>query len=101
MATCPEKNGNPHIVVNLDPETPKAFDNVYYQNLVAGKGLLTSDELLYTNPESQPTVKDFASNPGHFNAAFIAAIRKLGRVGVKIGNLGEIRRDCAAFNIDD
>ncbi|XP_031286894.1 peroxidase 55 [Pistacia vera] len=101
MATCSKKIGNPQVFVNLDPETPKVLDNVYYQNLVAGKGLLTSDEVLYTDPESQPTVKDFASNPGHFNAAFIAAIKKLGRVGVKTGNLGEIRRDCAAFNNED
>ncbi|KAJ4961776.1 hypothetical protein NE237_021686 [Protea cynaroides] len=97
MAACP-RNVNPNIAVNLDPVTPKTFDNIYYQNLVAGKGLLSSDEVLFTDPASQPTVIDFASNPSDFNAAFITAMIKLGRVGVKTGFLGEIRSDCTAFN---
>lgn len=41
MASCPEKIGDPQLVVNLEPETPEACGNVYYQNLVAGKGLLS------------------------------------------------------------
>ncbi|KAK1567008.1 hypothetical protein Q3G72_007175 [Acer saccharum] len=95
---CKNTIMDPEPVVILDPETSYTLDNVYYQNLVAGKGLFTSDEVLYTHPESQPTVKDFAKSPGYFNEAFTAAMKKLGRVGVKTGNLGEIRRDCTAFN---
>ncbi|XP_030953552.1 peroxidase 51-like isoform X1 [Quercus lobata] len=94
---CPQ-NVDPNIAVTLDPVTPQTFDNVYYQNLVAGKGLLTSDQVLYTDPTSQPTIVDFANNPGDFNRAFIRAMRKLGRVGVKTGNDGEIRTDCTSFN---
>lgn len=82
----------------MDPVTPRTFDNMYYQNLVAGKGLFTSDQVLFTDASSQPTVNDFARNPLDFNAAFATAMRKLGRVGVKTGNKGEIRRDCTAFN---
>ncbi|KAK7818586.1 peroxidase 55 isoform X1 [Quercus suber] len=96
-AGCPQ-NVDPSIAVDLDPVTPRAFDNVYYQNLVAGKGLLTSDQVLYTDPTSQPTIVDFANNPGDFNGAFTAAMRKLGRVGVKTGKDGQIRTDCTAFN---
>lgn len=94
---CP-RDVDPSIAINMDPETPRTFDNVYYQNLVAGKGLFTSDQVLFTNSQSQPTVTDFANNPGDFNGAFITAMRKLGRVGVKTGSDGEIRRDCTAFN---
>jgi len=94
---CPQ-NVDPNIAVTLDPVTPQTFDNVYYQNLVAGMGLLTSDQVLYTDPTSQPTIVDFANNPGDFNRAFIRAMRKLGRVGVKTGNDGEIRTDCTSFN---
>ncbi|XP_010249037.1 PREDICTED: peroxidase 55-like [Nelumbo nucifera] len=97
MAECPQ-NVDPTIAVNMDPVTPNKFDNVYYQNLVAGKGLFTSDEVLFTNPASQSTVKDFASNPFNFNAAFATAMVNLGRVGVKTGAQGQIRRDCTAFN---
>ncbi|KAM0003013.1 putative peroxidase [Helianthus debilis subsp. tardiflorus] len=97
MASCPQ-NVAPDIAINMDPITPQTFDNVYYQNLVAGKGLFTSDQVLFTNPSTQSTVNDFANNPGDFNGAFITAMRKLGQTGVKTGNQGEIRRDCTAFN---
>ncbi|KAH7577183.1 hypothetical protein ACOSP7_002006 [Xanthoceras sorbifolium] len=96
--TCKNTIKGPEPVVFMDPKTPGTLDNVYYQNLVAGKGLFTSDEVLYTDPETQPTVKDFARSPGYFNDAFAAAMKKLGRVGVKTGNQGEIRRDCTVFN---
>ncbi|KAE9448972.1 hypothetical protein C3L33_19119, partial [Rhododendron williamsianum] len=97
MQGCPQ-NVDPRIAVDFDPVTPQTFDNVYYKNLVAGMGLLTSDEVLFTNPASQPTVNDFANNPNDFNAAFVTAMRKLGRCGVKTGSQGEIRKDCTAFN---
>lgn len=97
MASCPQ-NVAPDIAIDMDPETPRAFDNVYYQNLVAGKGLFTSDDVLFVDSSSQQTVIDFANNPLDFNAAFVSAMRKLGRTGVKIGNNGEIRRDCTSFN---
>lgn len=97
MQACP-KNVDPSIAINMDPITPQTFDNQYYQNLVAGKGLFTSDQLLFTDSASQPTVNDFAKNAGDFNGAFITAMKKLGRVGVKTGSQGEIRRDCSAFN---
>lgn len=95
MGACPI-NADP--VINLDPETPDTFDNAYYRNLVAGKGLLSSDQVLFSDSASQHTVIDFANNPGNFNGAFITAMRKLGRVGVKIGDQGEIRTDCTTFN---
>jgi len=97
MAGCP-RNPDPTVAIELDPQTPAAFDNIYYQNLVSGKGLLTSDQVLFSDAASQPTVVRFANNAADFNEAFVAAIRKLGRVGIKTGNEGEIRRDCTAFN---
>lgn len=97
MQMCP-RDVDPRIAINMDPVTPQTFDNVYFENLVGGKGLFTSDQVLFSDPASQPTVLDFAQNPGDFNGAFITAMTKLGRVGVKTGNQGEIRRDCTAFN---
>ena len=97
MAACP-RDVDPTIAVDMDPTTPRAFDNAYFQNLVAGKGLFTSDQVLFTDTASQPTVTDFANSQGDFNGAFVTAMRKLGRVGVKTGDQGEIRRDCSAFN---
>ncbi|RWR87019.1 peroxidase 55 [Cinnamomum micranthum f. kanehirae] len=97
MTACP-RNVDPTIAINMDPNTPNIFDNMYYKNLIDGEGLFTSDEVLFLDPASQPTVTDFATSPRNFVAAFAAAMKKLGRVGVKTGRQGEIRRDCTAFN---
>lgn len=45
MSVCPQ-NVDPSIAIDMDPVTSRTFDSVYYQNLVAGKGLFTSDEAL-------------------------------------------------------
>ncbi|KAJ4882846.1 Peroxidase 55 [Raphanus sativus] len=98
MDTCPRVGSDPNIVADLDANTPRVFDNVYFQNLVARKGLFTSDQVLFNDFRSQATVVRFANNADEFKTAFTSAMRKLGRVGVKVGNKGEIRRDCSAFN---
>lgn len=97
MQQCP-RNFDPQVAINLDVQTPTVFDNVYYQNLVSGRGLLNSDQVLFTDSDSQSTVVEFANNPAEFMATFGNAMRKLGRVGVKTGSDGEIRLDCAKFN---
>ena len=82
----------------MDPSTPRTFGNVYYKNLQIGQGLFTSDQVLFTDTRSKPTVTSWANSPTAFNNAFITAMTKLGRVGVKTGTNGNIRKDCAAFN---
>nr|CAB3468884.1 unnamed protein product [Digitaria exilis] len=77
----------------LDP-SPVNFDNAFYRNLQGGRGLLGSDQVLYSDQRSRATVDGYASNQGAFFADFVAAITKLGRVGVKTAATGEIRRDC-------
>nr|XP_017215845.1 PREDICTED: peroxidase 55-like [Daucus carota subsp. sativus] len=95
-AAC--SNSDESTVIILDPETPQTFDNMYFKNLVAGKGLLSSDQVLFSDPASQPTVRDFANSPDEFNVAFVSGMRKLGRSGVKTGRQGELGKDCTAFN---
>ncbi|XVF69975.1 hypothetical protein PTKIN_Ptkin11bG0124100 [Pterospermum kingtungense] len=94
---CP-RNVDPRIAINMDPTTPRTFDNAYYKNLQKGMGLFTSDQILFTDTRSRPTVNLFASNNAAFQKAFVAAMAKLGRVGVLTGNQGEIRRDCTRPN---
>ena len=60
-----------------------------------GKGLLSTDQVLFTNPLSRTV---FAYNAWSFTQAFMMAMVKLGRTGVKTGNQGGIRRDCSVFS---
>ncbi|KAK9071393.1 hypothetical protein SSX86_009962 [Deinandra increscens subsp. villosa] len=94
---CP-KNVDPRIAVNMDPNTPRTFDNMYFKNLQQGKGLFTSDQVLFTDSRSNQTVRSMASSPQAFSDAFVAAMTKLGRIGVKNSQNGNIRRDCSVFN---
>ncbi|KAL9330945.1 hypothetical protein ACSQ67_000555 [Phaseolus vulgaris] len=94
---CP-KNADPRTVVEMDLITPRIFDNQYYKNLQQGKGLLASDQALFTHKRTRDLVNLFASNNTVFETAFVSAMTKLGRIGIKTGNQGEIRRDCSMVN---
>lgn len=96
---CP-RNVDPQVAINMDPTTPRQFDNAYFKNLQNGMGLFTSDQSLFTDSRSRSTVDAWASNPQLFNAAFVEAMTKLGRVGVRTAGSsnGNIRFDCGRFN---
>jgi peroxidase len=94
---CPRDVGET-IAVNMDPVSPITFDNKYYSNLQYGLGLFTSDQVLYTDDSTKPIVNKFAADQKAFFDAFVTAMLKLGRLGVKTGTDGEIRRVCTAFN---
>ncbi|KAL4603271.1 peroxidase 16-like [Castanea sativa] len=94
---CPKKV-DPRIAIDMDPNTPRKLDNMYYKNLQQGKGLFTSDQILFTDKRSRGIVNLFATKNKAFEKAFVTAITKLGRVGVKTGNQGEIRHDCTMVN---
>ncbi|KAK6159072.1 hypothetical protein DH2020_006386 [Rehmannia glutinosa] len=94
---CPV-NVDSRIAIDMDPTTPRTFDNAYFRNLQTGRGLFTSDQVLFTDTRSRAIVNQFASSNAAFNQAFIQAMTKLGRVGVLTGNQGEIRIDCTKPN---
>lgn len=91
---CPA--GSPNNV-NLDVTTPTRLDEVYFKNLQAKKGLLTSDQVLHEDPETKPMVAKHTSQ-GVFNEAFKNAMRKMSDIGVLTGSAGEIRANCHRFN---
>lgn len=97
MQACPV-NVDPRIAVNMDPVSPRAFDNGYFRDLVNRRGMFVSDQVLFNHPMSKPIVVGFAASGPSFSSAFAQAMVRLGRVGVKTGNAGEIRRDCTRFN---
>ncbi|XP_073006286.1 peroxidase 51-like [Typha latifolia] len=97
MNSCP-LNANTDGTVLLDPVTPGSFDNQYYKNLQGGMGLFSSDQVLFSDIRSRPIVDSWAQSSPAFQQAFVDAITKLGRVGVKTGLQGNIRKDCAVLN---
>ncbi|GER52024.1 peroxidase family protein [Striga asiatica] len=94
---CPV-NVDPRVAINMDPTTPNTFDNAYFRNLQSGRGLFSSDEVLFTDNRTRATVNTFAASNGAFFGAFAQAMTRLGRVGVLTGTQGEIRMDCTRPN---
>ncbi|KAJ3669842.1 hypothetical protein LUZ60_010166 [Juncus effusus] len=97
MFSCPQ-NAMSDNAVFMDPVTPGVFDNQYFINLQNGMGLFSSDEVLYTDSRSKGLVDLWAQSSSSFEQAFVVAITKMARVGVKTGLAGNIRKDCLAFN---
>lgn len=86
------------MTVNNDPETSMVFDNQYYRNLLAHKGLFQSDSVLLNDDSTKRLVEDFANDQELFFESWGMSFLKLTTVGVKTGDEGEIRRSCAVTN---
>lgn len=89
---CPKKV-DPRIAINMNPVTPKKFDNIYFKNLQQGKGLFNSDQVLFTDNRTKPFVTVWANDLLAFNRSFVISMRKLGSVGIKTSREGNICRD--------
>ncbi|KAI4380227.1 hypothetical protein MLD38_006442 [Melastoma candidum] len=81
-----------------DVMTPGKFDNMYYKNLPKGLGLLSIDQMMYTDQRTRPYVIQYANNQMAFFEAFAHVMEKLGLVDVKTGRKGEVRSRCDNFN---
>ncbi|KAF5739640.1 hypothetical protein HS088_TW12G00849 [Tripterygium wilfordii] len=95
---CGDYHNNPTLSVFNDIMTPNKFDNLYFQNLPKGLGLLGSDHGLAIDPRTRPFVEMYGSDQDKFFKAFAAAMVKLSLYGVQTGRIGEIRHRCDAFN---
>ncbi|XP_061361023.1 peroxidase 44-like [Gastrolobium bilobum] len=84
--------------VFLDQNTPLAFDNQFYIQLIQRRGILNIDQQLALDPSSKDFVSSFAQDGASFQVNFANAMIKLGSVDVLVGNDGEIRNNCRAFN---
>ncbi|KAJ3672845.1 hypothetical protein LUZ60_006219 [Juncus effusus] len=96
---CP-KNGDGSVLTSLDNTTPDTFDNKYYTNLQDGKGLLQSDQELFST-SGAPTasiVNSFASSQSQFFQSFAQSMIKMGNISPLTGSNGEIRKNCRKVN---
>ena len=94
-------SGRDNAIAPLDFSTPAKFDNHYYINILEGKGLLGSDNVLITEDhegEMRELVWAFASNQELFFSSFANSVIKMGNINVLTGNEGEIRKNCRFVN---
>ncbi|KAL3648658.1 hypothetical protein CASFOL_005061 [Castilleja foliolosa] len=82
----------------LDLTTPEIFDNSYYTNLIANKGLLHSDQELFNGGPTDSIVMRYSKDMNEFNKAFAKAMIKMGRISPLLGDQGQIRIDCRKLN---
>ncbi|CAJ2649402.1 unnamed protein product [Trifolium pratense] len=86
-------------LVHLDVITPRTFDTTYYTNLKRKVGLLSTDQLLFSDVRTGPFVEAFATQPFLFTSQFAVSMVKLGNVQVLTRpNEGEIRVNCNYVN---
>ncbi len=87
--------------VYLDGNSPNYFDNSYFKNLPAKKGLLVSDESLSLDSRTSNLVLNNANDADTWKKEFVTAIMKMGTIDLKLaGNSddSEIRKSCRQIN---
>ncbi|KAH7542904.1 peroxidase 5 [Ziziphus jujuba] len=96
---CPALMGNGNDpTVPLDVLTPNRLDNKYYTNLKNHRGVLISDQTLFSSSLTAHMVRNNARNGVAWANKFAAAMQKMGSVEVLTGNQGEIRKNCRVVN---
>jgi peroxidase len=89
--TCSGGDGN---LAPFDDQTPDAFDNAYYRNLVAQRGLLHSDQELFNGGPQDALVRKYSGNARMFAKAMI----KMGGLAPAAGTPTEVRLNCRKIN---
>ncbi|XP_022963520.1 peroxidase N1-like [Cucurbita moschata] len=101
QALCPQ-NGDGSRRVGLDNGSPNRFDTSFFSNLRNGRGILESDQKLWTDASTRTFVQRFLGLRGllglTFNAEFGKSMVKMGNIEVKTGTQGEIRKVCSVVN---
>lgn len=100
--TCP-KDGDVNVRLPMDRGSEETFDNHILENIRNGEAVLRSDAQLYADATTRSVVDSYFGflspvfGPS-FEQDFAAAMVKMGRIEVKTGSQGTIRRVCGAFN---
>ncbi|CAN1240707.1 Peroxidase 4 [Linum grandiflorum] len=99
-SNCPSRNGTgDNNLAPLDFQTPTSFDNRYFGNLVSQRGLLHSDQQLFSGAGSTDSiVRGYSGNEAAFKSDFASAMVKMGDISPLTGSSGEIRRNCRRPN---
>ncbi|KQK18052.1 hypothetical protein BRADI_1g38290v3 [Brachypodium distachyon] len=95
--TCPRTGGD-SALAPFDVQTADGFDNAYYQNLVAQRGLLHSDQELFNGGSQDALVRQYSNSPVQFSADFVSAMLKMGGLLPSSGTPTEVRLKCSKAN---
>ncbi|XVF29676.1 hypothetical protein REPUB_Repub15cG0142600 [Reevesia pubescens] len=96
-ANCPSTGGDNNLSP-LDTTNPTSFDNAYFKNLQTQKGLLHSDQQLFSGGSTDSQVNAYSSNLGSFRTDFANAMVKMGNLSPLTGTSGQIRKNCRKIN---
>ena len=95
---CPQQGVGLGTAVSLDQGTPTTVDKSFYNQIVVHRGILQLDQTLATDKATSGRVNLLAGPKPTFTSDFVAALIKLGNVGVLEGTKGEIRTICSKIN---
>ncbi|XP_059276978.1 peroxidase 3-like [Lycium ferocissimum] len=95
---CKSLNDNTTIV-EMDPGSFRTFDLSYFKLLLKRRGLFQSDAALLTSSMTKSFIDQLVKGSlKEFYAEFATAMEKMGKIEVKTGSNGEIRKQCAMVN---
>ncbi|KAL5995438.1 hypothetical protein ACLOJK_025500 [Asimina triloba] len=98
---CPQTDDGNRTTA-LDRNSTDLFDNHYFKNLLVGKGLLLSDQELYSSVESasttRPLVENYSNDTSAFFRDFANSMIKMGNISPLTGSAGQIRKNCRVVN---
>ncbi|CAH8390088.1 unnamed protein product [Eruca vesicaria subsp. sativa] len=99
---CPA-GGNGNQTAPLDRNSTDAFDNNYFKNLLEGKGLLSSDQILFSSDLAVNTTKRlveaYSRSQYLFFRDFTCSMIKMGGITNLVnGSSGEVRKNCRVIN---
>ncbi|KAL3538625.1 hypothetical protein ACH5RR_001991 [Cinchona calisaya] len=101
QSLCPS-DGDTSKRVALDTGSENRFDSSFFENLQNGRGILESDQMLWTDSSTRSVVQQFLGIRGFlgltFSIEFTRSMVKMSNIEVKTGTDGEIRRVCSAIN---
>lgn len=100
QSLCQGGDGNQ--TAALDTGSADTFDNHYFQNLLGQKGLLSSDQGLFSSADGANTTKAlvqfYSYNSERFRCDFGRSMVKMGNISPLTGSAGQIRSNCRAVN---
>ncbi|CAN6574315.1 unnamed protein product [Malus baccata var. baccata] len=86
-------------IVEMDPGSVRTFDLSYYTLLLKRRGLFQSDAALTSSSTTLNYINQLLKGSlQNFYDEFGKSMEKMGRINVKTGSAGEIRKQCSVVN---